>query len=421
MFVLFFSTTFYSQNNPYLKSDSLGLPGDNLNLNAVLDLFKNSESIQDFEKQLNTSNNKVNNLDLNNDGKTDYIKVQEYGKSDNHTLVLQDILDSNEIQDVAVINVSKKDDGNVKVQIIGDKQLYGNNYIIEPNTQFNVADSPTITPQQQDTLQKKTNVIVNNTNQNNTPIVNNNYVTNNYYSGGNYYRPSAWSIIRLMFMPNYTYWISPYYWGYYPYWWSPWAPVYYPTYCSYWVGNSWGTYYNRTTVFYNSWGYRRYSWFNRTSSPMVQRNIRQNIYRANSYNAVAANNHKIYTGTRSNWGGFSNTSIMQKTNYDKPRRASWGGFVSGNSTNNSTPRNFNNNSFSLPHRSYSNGGFEKPHNTFQFTPRGSSFQGGFSSPRSFNHSYFSIHQQSFSMPARSNFGGSSFHGGGGFHGGGFHR
>ena len=49
---------------------ALGLPGDNLNLYAVLDIFQKSKTLEDFEKVLNEQDSKVNNLDLNNDGKS---------------------------------------------------------------------------------------------------------------------------------------------------------------------------------------------------------------------------------------------------------------------------------------------------------------------------------------------------------------
>ena len=41
----------------------LGLPGDNLDLYAVLDLFQKSKTIEEFEKSLNDEKTKVNNLD----------------------------------------------------------------------------------------------------------------------------------------------------------------------------------------------------------------------------------------------------------------------------------------------------------------------------------------------------------------------
>ena len=36
-----------------ITPDSLGLPGDNLNLYGVLDLFQKSETLEEFEKKLN--------------------------------------------------------------------------------------------------------------------------------------------------------------------------------------------------------------------------------------------------------------------------------------------------------------------------------------------------------------------------------
>ena len=53
----------------------LGLPGDNLDLYAVLTLFQKSKTIEAFEKSLNDEKTKINNLDLNLDKKVDFIKV----------------------------------------------------------------------------------------------------------------------------------------------------------------------------------------------------------------------------------------------------------------------------------------------------------------------------------------------------------
>jgi len=43
----------------------LGLPGDNLNLYAVMSLFQESETLEGFEKSLNDPETMINNLDLN--------------------------------------------------------------------------------------------------------------------------------------------------------------------------------------------------------------------------------------------------------------------------------------------------------------------------------------------------------------------
>ena len=51
------------------------VPGDNFSLEGALELFKKSSSPEEFERLLNSSDSKVNNLDLNEDGFVDYIKV----------------------------------------------------------------------------------------------------------------------------------------------------------------------------------------------------------------------------------------------------------------------------------------------------------------------------------------------------------
>jgi len=86
---------------------SLGLPGDNLDLYAVLDLFQKSKTIEDFEKTLNLEKTGINNLDLNLDGKVDFIKVVTKKDGDNFTFILQVDVNEKEKQDVAVILLSK--------------------------------------------------------------------------------------------------------------------------------------------------------------------------------------------------------------------------------------------------------------------------------------------------------------------------
>jgi hypothetical protein len=183
-------------------ADTLGLPGDNLNLYGVLYLFKESSNVQDFEQKLNTPDNKVNNLDLNHDGQIDYIQVIDYGKNGLHSLVLRDPISATESQDIAVIEIEQRGDGVAHVQIVGDEALYGKNYIVEPQDQ------------QQQTVQAPPPTVVNNYN---------NY--NNYNPNPPVlYNVWGWPCIRFMYAPGYVYWNSPWYWGYYPGWWRPWSP-----------------------------------------------------------------------------------------------------------------------------------------------------------------------------------------------------
>ncbi|MDZ4330200.1 MAG: hypothetical protein U0945_06410, partial [Flavobacterium sp.] len=64
-----FSVPLFSQidNRPV----ALGMPGDNLNLYAVLDIFQKSKTLEEFERAINDKDTNVNNLDLNNDGYVD--------------------------------------------------------------------------------------------------------------------------------------------------------------------------------------------------------------------------------------------------------------------------------------------------------------------------------------------------------------
>ncbi|MCB0801414.1 MAG: hypothetical protein KDB91_13000, partial [Bacteroidales bacterium] len=94
----------------------LGLPGDNLNLYAVMKLFQESETLEAFERSLNDENSRINNLDLNNDGYVDYITVSDYVNGEDHTIVLRSVLDRNESQDVAVFTVEKLRNGEVMIQ-----------------------------------------------------------------------------------------------------------------------------------------------------------------------------------------------------------------------------------------------------------------------------------------------------------------
>ena len=79
------------------ESDSLDVIGDNLDLNAVLDAFKNSESPTAFEKTINDKNQKINNLDLDEDGTVDYIQVIDNSEEDAHAIILRIDLSENRI------------------------------------------------------------------------------------------------------------------------------------------------------------------------------------------------------------------------------------------------------------------------------------------------------------------------------------
>ena len=216
--------------------DSLGLPGDNLNLYAVLDVFRESPTLEAFEKTLNAEDSKINNLDLNNDDKTDYIKILDSKEGDSHLITLQVDVSKTEKQDHAVITVDKDANGKTKVQVVGDPELYGKDYIIEPNDdnagkKNSAQAAPTKSNKTSDTTVSadgKT-VIINNT-------VNNYYNSDNSNKSEEDTKPvppvNQWVIVHHIYSPAYVVYASPWYWGYYPGWWNPWKPLFWHNY--YW-------------------------------------------------------------------------------------------------------------------------------------------------------------------------------------------
>ena len=178
-------------------ADSTGLPGDNFSLQAALATFKTSTSLEDFEKKLNSKDNEVNNLDLNGDGKIDYIRVVDYVKDNAHAIVLQVPVSKTESQDIAVIEIEKDGDKSAFLQIIGDEDIYGESTIVEPVDNPEPAD---------------------NGNSKKGPSA--------YSPGqiGMYVNVWYWPCVPFLFAPSYVIWTSPWYWDYYPMWWSPWSP-----------------------------------------------------------------------------------------------------------------------------------------------------------------------------------------------------
>lgn len=256
-----FSIPLFSQtdNEPV----ALGLPGDNLNLYAVLDIFQKSKTLEDFEKTLNDPDSKINNLDLNNDGQTDYIEIESHKEGNTHVIVLQTAVNNTETQDIAVIEVDKDKKNNVHIQIIGDKDLYGKNYIVEPSDAVSGTPNPG--------YKGDAAVIVNN----NTT---NNYNTTSYVSAG----VSTWPVVVFLFSPVYVVYRSPWYWGYYPPYWHPWRPVYYHDYWGYHGHYYNDRYYRRTTVIRNPRYYNTYA--SRRNTSVVVRDNRVNGRYNTTYN-----------------------------------------------------------------------------------------------------------------------------------------
>lgn len=249
--------------------DSLGLPGDNLNLYAVMDIFQKSETLEGFEKSLNTENSKVNNLDLNNDDKTDYIQVIDNVKGTAHAIVLQVAVNAKEKQDVAVIEVEKDDNGTVKIQLVGDEMLYGKNYVVEPKQETDKKRSSSTPNPGYSGGNQVTNVTNNYYNDNTT---NNN---NGYNYGYDYWYPaSSWAVVRYMYYPSYVVYSSPWSWGYYPWYWNPWRPLFWHSYyygCIHpYYDHYYGWYYRSNTISNNA-AHSYYGQRRSTSTTVSQR------------------------------------------------------------------------------------------------------------------------------------------------------
>jgi uncharacterized membrane protein YgcG len=238
--------TAFSQES---SSKELGLPGDNLDLYAVLDLFQKSKTIEDFEKSLNDEKTKINNLDLNDDKKVDFIKVETKKDGDDFTFILRVAISKTETQDVAVILVSKDSSKKVSLQIVGDKDLYGKNYIVEPSENGNagVTANPAYTG---------TNPVTVNVPASTTTVV-----------------VQQAPIVQYVYSPAYVPYYPPYYYGFYPAYFTAFSIMAVGIYRSnhyYYHGGGYG--YHNTNVIINNNHYNNYSNNNRNSSNNISHN-----------------------------------------------------------------------------------------------------------------------------------------------------
>ena len=187
--ISFLSQPVFSQATD--STDLLGLPGDNLDLYAVLTLFQKSKTIEAFEKSLNDEKTGINNLDLNLDKKVDFIKVTTKKDGDAFTFILQVDVTKTETQDVALILVNKDKSDKVSIQAVGDEDLYGKDYVIEPKGNSSITANPGYTGDNPVTVSvpATTTVVV-----------------------------QSAPIVQYVYSPAYVPYYPPYYYGYYPPW-----------------------------------------------------------------------------------------------------------------------------------------------------------------------------------------------------------
>ncbi len=187
------STTRAQDSSP---PDSTGLPGDGFSLAGALDLFRQAKDLAAFEQALNQEANKVNNLDLDGDGQVDYIRVVGHRDGDAQAIVMQVPLSKEELQDVAVIELEKKNATEARLQIRGAEELYGTDVMMEPVAEEDAGTEPSKGPSAPELV--RIDVWVN---------------------------VWDWPCVGFLYAPNYVGWNSPWFWSYYPPWWQPWRPM----------------------------------------------------------------------------------------------------------------------------------------------------------------------------------------------------
>jgi len=181
-FLLFFLFPFYTfaqeesnsdaQYNEYINEIDTTSVGSNLDLKAVAEVFRTSKDLTEFEKRLNDKEEGVNNIDLNGDDEIDYLRVLDRADGNTHVIVIQAVLGKDQFQDVASIDVVQEGD-KVSLQLVGDEDIYGTDYYVEPEEEEEVKNYPSV---------------------------------------------------QFVFHVGYTPYYSPYYWGYYPSYFRPWPP-----------------------------------------------------------------------------------------------------------------------------------------------------------------------------------------------------
>lgn len=208
LFTWLLSTLYLATAIAQYGTERTGYAGDYFSLQGALDLFKNSDTLLEFERKLNSQDQYVNNLDLNEDGRVDYIRVEHRRAQNYHVIVLQSLIGSNEVQDVAVIELEKKGSRDVVLQIVGDEDVFGESIVVEPRDDeyehYPYAD----------------------------------YEYNTKYRDP-YVNVFWWGIVNHIFDHSYRVYVSPYRWSSYPSWW-----------CS-WRQRSWSVYHPRITVFHS--------------------------------------------------------------------------------------------------------------------------------------------------------------------------
>ena len=266
--------------------DSTGLPGDNFSLQGALEMFKKCSSIEDFEKAINSPDNNINNLDLNDDGQIDYVKVIDKSDKDDHAFVLQVPVSETESQDIAVIELEKTGDATATIQIVGDEDIYGDQVIIEPD---GGDDNAFIS----------------------SPVT---YGSGPNLGSDDFYKQDGgsvvvnvwlWPSVRFVYGPAYRPWISPWRWRYYPGWWRPWRPY------------AWHVWHPRCVVYHRPYVVVRTNRIIRANT--IYRPVRATSVMVRTRHGAAVNNYRV-TRTRTTVTGPRGNTVVRKSTKVTGRR-----------------------------------------------------------------------------------------------------
>ncbi len=191
IFVSIFNVSVKAQ----LPMDNPETPAENFSLQGALVMFQKANSVEEFENLLNQEANNVNNLDLNNDGETDYISVNDIKNGNSHILVLRTFLSETESQDIATIAIEKTGNQEAQIQIEGDQALFADNTIFEPTE-----------------------------NNGSMRASGKGGPSANFHPIGGFVNVWFWPSIQFLYSPSYVVYASPFRWHYYPRWYRSWNP-----------------------------------------------------------------------------------------------------------------------------------------------------------------------------------------------------
>lgn len=112
---------------PTTVTATSNVPGQGLDLQALIGLTKQAKNAEELERLLNQPGS-INNLDLDEDGNVDYIRVQEYGGGNTKNFSFVALLKDGQEQEVADLRIEQTPgQQQAVVQVQGHPTVYGPN------------------------------------------------------------------------------------------------------------------------------------------------------------------------------------------------------------------------------------------------------------------------------------------------------